>query len=178
MHAYHNISPGGQRPAAMIISSPIIEVESELPAWKLMAARLAAVFFPKMRISLESLSDGRSAVLTKDDIHDQQAPKNAWYIRRYTLRLLVKLGDMAEAMDAVAQQISCPVLVMHGGKDFFTGESKVNDFCGHLPDSINITHKYYPDSHHLLMYDHERDKVFEDVSLWLGQLGSNHEPHK
>ena len=178
MHAYGMAPPGEQQPDAMIIASPIIEVDSELPAWKLMTARIASLFFPKMRISLESLSDGRPAAVTQDDIHEQQAAKNAWYIRRYTLRLLVKLGDMAQAIDSAAQQVSCPVLVMHGGKDFFTRKNKVEDFYNHLPDSIQKTHKYYPDSYHLLMYDHEREKIFADVANWLDVLRVHNESNK
>ena len=178
MHAYHETPPREQKPDALIISSPIIEVNSKLSPWKLMAARTAAVFLPKARISLESLSGGQSPAVTEDDIHEQQAAKNAWYIHRYTLRLLVKLGDMAQAMDAAAQRVSCPTLVLHGGKDFFTEADVVNDFCEHLPDSISKTHKYYPGSYHLLMYDHDRDKIFADASVWLSQLTNDEDPNK
>lgn len=168
MHAYHHLGQE-QRPYAMAISSPIIEVDSELPRWKLAAAKCVAVFFPVARISLESLSDGRRPVVTKDDDHEQQAAKNSWYIRRYTLRLLVKLGDLAQSMDQMAPLVSCPVLVMHGGKDVFTQQDKVNDFCNNFDPLISKTHHYYPESYHLLMYDHQRDKIFADISLWLDQ---------
>lgn len=178
MHAYGIQAPGEQQPDAMIISSPIIEVESELPAWKLTAARIAALFFPKVRISLESLSDGRPAVVTRDDIHEQQAAKNPWHIRRFTLRLLITLGDMAQAMDLRARQVSCPILVMHGGKDLFTQSNKVDDFYRHLPEATPKTHKYYPDSHHLLMYDHEREKIFADITKWLDGLAVNKQAMK
>ncbi|MDG1356944.1 MAG: alpha/beta fold hydrolase [Akkermansiaceae bacterium] len=168
MHAYQR-AQHELRPYAMAISSPIIEVDSELPWWKLAAAKCAAVFFPGAKISLESLSDGRRPVVTKKDQHEQQAAKNAWYIRRYTLRLLVKLGDMAQSMDEMASAVSCPVLVMHGDKDVFTQQDKVNDFCNHFDPLISKTRHDYTGSYHLLMYDHQKDKIFADISTWLNQ---------
>jgi len=172
MHGYQKTS-SEQRPHAMAISSPIIEVESELPAWKLLAAKCAAMIFPKARISLESLSDGRRPIVTKDDNHEQRAAKNPWYIRRYTLRLLVGLGDLAQSMDQMASAVSCPVLVLHGGKDFFTQEDKVDDFCNSFDQSIDKTHHYYSGSYHLLMYDHQRAEIFRDISSWLNKIGDD-----
>lgn len=177
MHAYHNTRQD-LRPHAIAFSSPIIEVDSELPRWKLWCAKFAALFFPKARISLESLSDGRSTVVTRDDIHAQQVAQNPWYIRRYTLRLLVKLGELAQSMDEMASRVTCPVLVLHGGKDFFTHADKVADFCNNFDQSVSKTHHYYPGSYHLLMYDHQRDKIFGDVSTWLNKLGNDQQTNK
>lgn len=171
MHAYNQTPPGDAKPDAMIISSPIVEVQKKLPAWKMVAVRVCAALLPKLRVSLETLSDGQRAVVTEDDMHEEQAAKNAWYIRRYTLRLLLHLGDMAAAMGEQASQVQCPVLVLHGGKDIFTEEKDVEGFYRRFPDGAKTTRKYYPGSFHLLMYDHDRDKIFKDVSMWLDQLG-------
>lgn len=177
MHTYHHT---GQelRPDAVAFSSPIIEVAAELPRWKLWTAKFAALFFPKARISLESLSDGRSTAVTREDNHAEQAAKNPWHIRRYTLRLLVKLGDLAKSMDERASSVTCPVLVLHGGKDFFTREDKVGDFCNNFDQSVRKTHHYYPGSYHLLMYDHQRDKIFGDIAAWLDQFGDDQQTDK
>lgn len=172
MHAYSNTPPKELKPDAMVISSPIVEVESKVPPWKMVAVRLSSLLLPKLRVSLETLSGGQKAVVTEDDIHEEQAAKNPWYIRRYTLRLLLTLGDMAANMDAMASRVHCPVLVVHGGKDIFTEEKNVNDFYKHFPDTIKKEKKYYPGSYHLLMYDHDRDTIFKDVSKWLNQLQS------
>ena len=32
-----------------------------------------------------------------------------------------------------------------------------------------MTHHYYKDSFHLLMYDHKREIIFRDISRWLRQ---------
>jgi len=170
MHAYNHTPPSEQKPDAMIISSPIVDVDSKLPAWKLVAARVAAMILPKLRVSLETLSNDEHALVTEDDIHEQQAAKNPWYIRRYTLRLLLNLGDMASEMGKMAAKVRCPILVLHGGKDVFTEKEKVDGLLKNFPADTDTTRKYYPGSYHLLMYDHERDKIFKDVSTWINQL--------
>ena len=170
IHAYSHTPPGSKKPDAVVISSPIVDVGSKLPRWKHVAANMAAMMFPKLRISLESLSDGKRATVTKDDIHEKQAAKNAWYIQRYTLRLLLNLGKMANTIGDQAADVHCPVLVLHGGKDIFTSTDKVKQFYARFPTDADKTIKYYPGSYHLLMYDHEREKIFKDISTWLETL--------
>lgn len=167
MHAYSRTPPGEEKPDAMIILSPIVDVEAKLPTWKMAAVRVSTMLLPKLRISLETLSDGERPIVTEDDMHEEQAAKNAWYIPRYTLRLLVKLGDMADVMEQKATKVNCPVLVLHGGKDIFTKRESVDRFYQHFPEGTDKTKKFYPGSFHLLMYDHERDRIFKDVSQWL-----------
>ncbi|MBT8036282.1 MAG: lysophospholipase [Verrucomicrobiae bacterium] len=170
MHAYSSMPAGEVHPDGLIVSSPIVDVKSRLPAWKLMAIRVSRMLMPKLRISLESLSEGERPVVTKDDIHEKQAAKNPWYIRRYTLRLLLELGDMASDMGQKAARVQCPVLVLHGGKDIFTREASVERFYQQFPVGVDKTRKFYPGSYHLLMYDHDRDKIFRDVSSWLKKM--------
>jgi len=170
LHAYGNPPAGERKPDALILSSPIVDVSSKLPPWKRFAANVTAALFPKMRISLETLSDGQRAVVTEDDIHDEQAAKNPWYIDQYTLRLLNKLGKMSDDLKEQAEGVQCPVLVLHGGKDIFTTDQSVDELYTHFPEDTDKTKKFYSGSYHLLMYDHEREKIFKDVSTWLKKI--------
>lgn len=167
LHAYHRTPHGFKKPDALILASPIVDIRDKLAPWKLASVRLAAALFPKLRISLETLSSGEKPVVTKDDIHEQQAEKNAWYIPRYTLRLLLTLGNMADRMKNLASRTHCPVLVLNGGKDIFTPKDNVDAFCASFPARAPVTHHYYKASFHLLMYDHQRDRIFRDISAWL-----------
>lgn len=169
-HAYNELPAGEPKPDAMVISSPIIDVSEKVPRWKLMVARGLAAILPKLRISLETLSEAQHAVVTADDIHEQQAAKNEWYIKRYTLRLLLHLEKMAAAMPEQVAKIDRPTLVLHGGRDIFTPSEKVHRLSERFPASTPVTSKHYPDSYHLLMYDLERDKIFQDVTHWVKQL--------
>ena len=167
LHAYHHTPHGFKKPDALILASPIVDIRSKLTPWKLTAVRVAAAILPKLRVSLETLSSGERPVVTKDDIHEEQAAKNEWYVPRYTLRLLLTLGNMAEDMKKLAAATDCPVLVLHGGKDIFTPKDKVDALCASFPRKASTTHHYYKESFHLLMYDHQRDKIFKDISNWL-----------
>jgi len=169
-HAYANTPPGASKPDALIVSSPIVGIQKKLPPWKIFAVRISTFLMPTLRISLESLSDEKPGAVTQDDIHDKQAPKNAWYIPRYTLRLLLKLGDLAEAMPEKAEAIHCPILVLHGGRDIFTDEARVKEFYQNLPKTTPKTRKFYPESYHLLMYDAHRKSIFKDATDWLNKL--------
>jgi len=170
MHAYSQTPPGSAKPDAMIVSSPIVDLQSKVEPWKIMALRISTFLMPTLRISLESLSNGEKPQVTQGDIHKEQIAKNEWYIPRYTLRLLLKLGDLAEGMPQQAQKIHCPILVMHGGNDIFTSEDSVKMFYQHLPESTTKARQFYPEAYHLLMYDEKRDKIFQDATDWIKKL--------
>ena len=167
MHAYHQTPPGSKKPDAMILASPIVDIRSKLPEWKLVTVQAVAALLPKLRISLESLSSGERPVVTKDDVHEQQAAKNEWYVPRYTLRLLLTLGKMADGMRELAGRVRCPILVVHGGNDIFTPKEKVDRLCACIPRKVPHRQLFYKESFHLLMYDHQRDGIFRDISKWL-----------
>lgn len=168
-HAYQNIPPHVTKPSRIIISSPILNVKEKIPAWKRHMVRFTGLIAPKLRVSLETLSNGEKATVTKQDIHEQQAAINPWYVPKYTLRLLLNLADMADCMDHAASSIECPLLIVHGGHDIFTEESSVKALESQLPEKVNVTRHFYPESYHLLMYDHDKETIFQDISKWLTQ---------
>ena len=170
MNAYSNTPLGSKKPDAMVISSPIANLQSKVAGWKVNALRVATFLIPTLRISLESLSSGEKAQVTQQDIHKEQSAKNEWYIPRYTLRLLMELGDLAESMPTLAKQVRCPVLVLHGGNDIFTSKESVEGFYQHFPDTISKERKYYAEAYHLLMYDENRDQIFKDAAAWVSEL--------
>ena len=172
LNAYNHTPTGESKPDAMVLSSPIVDVNDQLPPWKYTLARVTAALFPKLRISLETLSDGQEATVTEDDMHEEQAAKNEWYIKRYTLRLLLTLGNMSGSLDEQAATVNCPLLLLHGGLDIFTPKTNVEDLYTHFPETADKTKKFYPGSYHLLMYDHDRDKIFNDISKWLLKVTS------
>ena len=170
MNAYTQTPPGFKKPDAMILSSPIVGLQEKVAPWKITAAKGANFLMPTLKISLESLSNGEKAQVTQADVHEEQAAKNEWYIRRYTLRLLVTLGGLTEKMPAQARLLDCPVLVMHGGKDIFTEEQDVKKFYENFPENLNKERRFYPNAYHLLMYDDNREKIFADAAEWIKNL--------
>lgn len=154
----------------LIFTSPVVRIRPDVPVWKIGLLELAATAAPLARISLDTLSGGQEVQMTHDSTHSTQALTNAWHVEKNTLRLLSTLGDHIESMCDCARSFRVPVLILHGGKDFFTDEQAIRDFTACIPAGTPVTVRHYPDSHHLLMYDQQKAKVFRDIETWLQRL--------
>jgi acylglycerol lipase len=155
---------------ALIVSSPITAIRRNIPRWRVHLLDFGAALFPKYRVSLEDLSGQENVRVTSEAVHQDQAQTNPWHVPEFTLRLLKTLGRLIRSMPAQAPAISEPVLILHGGKDVFSDPVDVEAFAARFPPAARVERRYYPDSHHLLFYDHERGRVLADVTRWLGAL--------
>ena len=66
-------------------------------------------------------------------------------------------------MNECATQFRSPVLVLHGGKDYFNNDSDVRGFVARIPEGVSKTYHNYPEAYHLLMYDAKREVIFRDI---------------
>ena len=170
LQAYAATDDPKNRCDALILSSPIVDIRGDFPAWKEKAAHVLAAILPMYRVSLESLSEKDEVAVIKDGTHQEQATKNSYHIERHTLRLLSTLGDMIRKSNQAAQSIEIPLLFLHGGKDVFSDPKDVASFASQLPHPEKATRIYYPESYHLLFFDHESDRVIADITKWLKKL--------
>jgi len=169
-HAWRE-APADRPPCdALIFSSPVVKIRDDVPAWKIGLLDAAAIAAPLARISLNTLSGGQDVQMTHDSTHSTQAQTNAWHVDKNTLRLLSTLGNHIQSMNDCAATLRVPVLILHGGRDFFTDEAAIRGFASHIPASTPVTRREYPDSYHLLMYDQQKAKVFGDIERWLIRL--------
>lgn len=171
-HTYHDLIAEGLQPPcdAIALSSPVVNIRDDFPAWKKELVRGVSKIAPKTRISLETLAGGEEVQMTEDSFHSDQSETNSWHVKSHTLRLLVELGDMIEEMPVCAETFAVPTLVVHGGKDFFTTANDVKSFTAKIPESTPHRRLYYPEGHHLLMYDNIKDEVIGDIADWLDRL--------
>ena len=70
-----------------------------------------------------------------------------------------------------AGEVEVPVLVLHGGRDVFAATADVRRFPDAFPAGTPVEFHYYPESHHLLFYDRDRQQVLRDTEGWLLGLG-------
>ncbi len=171
-HTYSDVvSKGGNAPCDAIgVTSPVVKIRDDFPAWKKELVRGISKLAPGARVSLEALSGGQPVQMTADSIHSEQSETNSWHVDKHTLRLLVTLGDMIETMPECASNYQVPTLVLYGGRDFFTSPDDVKSYTSRIPKSTDLTRKYYPEGHHLLMYDSMKDQVIDDIATWLNEL--------
>lgn len=169
--ATHAVGEGpGPSCDGLVLSSPIVRFRDEIPDWTPALVQVAATALPLARISLETLMTGQDVQVTQQSFHGVQVKKNAYHIEDYTLRLIATLSRLIMGMNDCAGKIRTPVLVLHGGQDFFNTDGDVRGFVARVPDGTSITYRNYPKAYHLLMYDRERQRVFRDVRRWIRRL--------
>jgi len=151
----------------VILSSPIVSLSDEMPPTKRFLLKTLATFFPRLKLSLESLSGKDDVKVSSETTHQNQAQKNPWHVERFTLRLLNTLGNLIQNMEAASQKLTVPVLILSAGKDVFISAEETQQFVDQLPKDIEVTHRHYMDSYHLLFYDENRKKVIQDTINWL-----------
>ncbi len=172
-HAYHE-APASEAPCdGLVLSSPIVRFRDDIPAWTPGLVQIAATTLPLARVSLETLSGGQEVQMTQTSHHSEQVKKNPYHVDKHTLRLIGTLSNLIVGMNDCAAGIRTPVLVLHGGQDYFNNDSDVRGFVARIPETTSKTYKDYPKAYHLLMYDEKRDVIFRDVERWVNLLRRN-----
>ena len=172
-HAWRE-APDGEAPCdGLVLSSPIVRFRDDIPAWTPGLVQVAATTLPLARVSLATLAGGQEVQMTQQSVHSEQAKKNPYHIEQHTLRLIGALTRLIDGMNACAATFRVPVLVLHGGQDFFNNDSDVRGFVARIPEETSVTYRNYPAAYHLLMYDEKRETVFRDVDRWLNRLRRN-----
>lgn len=170
-HAYGQaVQQGRQSCDALILTSPVVSFPAHFPAWKKDLLSGAAHLLPELRLSVQSLAGGESLPMTAHSNHLDQAETNAWNIDRHTLRSLHILARLVESMPTRAPQMKLPVLVMHGGLDVFAPPHDIAAFYDSMPKGPNHKRIFFPQSHHLLMYDEDKDAVVRRIGRWVQSL--------
>jgi len=171
-HAWRE-APADDPPCdGLVLSSPIVRFRDDIPAWTPGLVQIAATTLPLARVSLESLSSGQDLQMTQTSEHGEQVKKNPYHVEQHTLRLLATLARHIQNMNECATTFRSPVLVLHGGNDFFNNDADVRGFVARIPAGVSTTYKNYPKAYHLLMYDEKKEVIFRDVERWLNRLRS------
>ncbi|HSP43653.1 MAG TPA: alpha/beta fold hydrolase [Luteolibacter sp.] len=166
-HAWREAPDGAPPCDALVFSSPIVRFRDDIPTWTPALVQVAATALPLARVSLNTLSGGQDVQMTQTTVHGEQAKKNPYHVEQHTLRLIGALTGLVAGMNDCATTIDVPVLVLHGGRDFFNTDSDVRGFVARVPETTSVVYRDYPDAYHLLMYDERRDRIFRDIERWL-----------
>ena len=154
----------------LILSSPIVRFRDDIPAWTPGLVQIAATTLPLARISLDTLAGGQHVQMTQTSEHGEQVKTNSYHVEQHTLRLIGTLGRHIGNMNDCATHFRSPVLVLHGGKDYFNNDSDLRGFVARIPAGVRKTYYNYPDAYHLLMYDAKKEVIFRDIERWVDRL--------
>lgn len=170
LHAASTVSERSPPCDVLILSSPIARIRSDLPLWRRTALRWAALLLPRFKLSLESLSGETETRVIRDTVHQEQVSNNDYHLSEFTCRLLNVIARLIERMPDRAEKLSVPVLLLHGGEDVFSHADDVASFATSFHAAPMVDRYYYPESYHLLFYDHERERILADLSAWLKKV--------
>lgn len=169
-HACRQGPPGESPCDGLVLSSPIVRFRDDIPAWTPALVQLAATTLPLARISLETLAGGRQVQMTQKSLHSDQVKKNSYNVEQHTLRLIGALSQLIGGMNDCAASLRTPLLVLHGGQDYFNNDSDVRGFVARIPKGTPVIYRNYPQAYHLLMYDAKKERIFSDVEGWVNLL--------
>ena len=169
MHSFSHLDDSfSSNIKGVIYASPLIALPGELPPVKNFIVRVAMFLFPKMKISIKSLASSQNAQVTSETDHWEQMAKTPHFVPKYTLRTLGSIENLVYSSKEVAPRIKKPTLILYPGKDVFTRPDQVDKFFKNL--KFKDKKKYlFKDSHHLLAFDKEKEKLFKIVERWINE---------
>ena len=94
--------------------------------------------------------------------------KTPHFVPKYTLGTLGSIEDLVYSSKEVAPIITKPTLILYPGKDVFTRPDQVDKFFGNLKSKDKTKH-LFKESHHLLAFDKEKERLFEIVEQWINK---------
>ena len=157
--------PPKERPGALVLVSPIPGFDERVGLIRRQFVGLSAMADPTLRIPLSDWArqDTQAWQMTGQSNHLDQLTRTPWAVDAFTLRFYHQLAIMIGRMEPQAGGIEQPTLVLHAGHDVFARGDLVKDFVARLPHGEVHC---YPDSHHLLFYDRDREQVVRDITHW------------
>lgn len=174
-HTYHReISASHQAPcAAICLSSPVVQLNKDIPEWKIQTILKLSQVTPTARVALKELLGDSVIPMTHQSKQDaESAAPNPWSVKSYTFRHLAAIAEMVRSMPKYAKSLNVPTLILHGGHDFFSPKDVITQFTKTLENTPSTTRKFYPEGHHLLMYDQVKDQVTRDIGTWITKLAA------
>jgi alpha-beta hydrolase superfamily lysophospholipase len=145
-----------------VISAPLVEIATKVPAHKRFIAKVSATLAPRMRMANEI----NPAVLSRDPEIGRAYAADPLVGKMVSTRWF---AEALKAMDEVkrnAAQISLPVLVMHGTEDKLANVEATKNLFANI-GSTDKRSKIYEGYYHELFNEPEKQEVFERVAHWL-----------
>ncbi len=150
--------------SGIILTSPWLKLEFQIPRGKLFLGRLASYFFPNL--------------ITKTGLDPEGLSRNPEIVHNYikdplvhdkvSLRLFFEIVDAGVKASGSIYKINSPMLVMHGSADKITSLKTTREFV--MNTGRKTTFKEWPDNFHELHNDFNAEEVFDFMIEWLNKI--------
>lgn len=148
--------------AACVLSGPAIKAAEEPSAFLKAISGFLSRFFPKVGVlELDPNGVSRDPQVVTDYLADPLV-YNGKMGARLASEMLINMTKIQEN----AEQISLPILLLHGGKDSLAAAEGSKFLDSHISSSEK-TLKIYPELFHEIFNEPEKDIVLNDMTDWL-----------
>lgn len=148
--------------AGCVLSGAAVKAAEEPPAWLLYIGRILSVIMPK----LGQLQLDASAVSRDPDVVERYVNDPLVYTGKVSVRCATELFSAMAKLREAAQQITLPILFVHGGEDALAAVEGSRILHARV-SSVDKTLIVYDDLYHEIFNEPERARVFADVRSWL-----------
>jgi alpha-beta hydrolase superfamily lysophospholipase len=144
-----------------VMSGPAIKTEIEPGYLQLLLIRCLSVLAPSVGVlQLDASGVSRDTAVVADYLNDPLVNHG-----KMSARLVAELFGAMHLIQARAENITLPVLLLHGGSDVMTSPQGSRFLYEHIGSS-DKTLKVYPDLYHEIFNEPEHEAVFTDVLDW------------
>jgi alpha-beta hydrolase superfamily lysophospholipase len=146
----------------LILVAPAVWNGQDLPGSYRTALRILATLVPPLRVSGRNLN-----LRASDNIEMLRAlGRDPLYLRDTRIAGIAGLVELMGEAQEEATRLELPVLVLLGARDQIVKPQAARRFVATLdPDSCSVV--TYLNGWHLLLRDHQRERVFADLVAWI-----------
>lgn len=146
---------------ASIISSPMLRLAFDPPAWKMIAGKFMRNIYPAFQeptgLDANAISRDKAAV--------EKYKNDPLVHNKITVNFSLPFFEAGEYAIEHAKEIKAPALVIHGTEDALTDHKGSEEFVNNASDKISL--KLYEGGYHELHNEPNKDEVLTDVITWL-----------
>jgi alpha-beta hydrolase superfamily lysophospholipase len=147
----------------LILVAPAVWTGDDLPAGYRTALRLIAGLVPALQVSGRHLD-----LWASDNIEMLRAlGRDPLYVRETRIDAVAGLVELMDEAREAAPKLTLPTLVLLGARDQIVPPPTSRSFLA-LLETQPCSAVAYLNGWHLLLRDHQRQRVFEDVLAWTG----------
>jgi alpha-beta hydrolase superfamily lysophospholipase len=145
-----------------MLSAPAIQSPQEPPAWQVGIIKMIAKLFPKTALlQLDASGISRDAAVVDKYMNDPLVNKD-----KLSAKFLLEMTNTMEAVKHRANEITLPILIMHGTADTMTapaGSELLHSKCSSDDKSIRL----YDGLFHEIFNEPEQKMVITEVIDWI-----------
>jgi len=157
-------------PVGLVLASPVIAMSGKPSWWQEQVFHFFLWAWPMHRVDVRKFTkrdkDDPLKWVTRDEAHRRWFESASHKIDCYTVRFFKCLRDLIDGCFDAAPRITVPVLVIYAANDVFIPPEQVEQFFSRL-GSREKELRFFSESYHLLLHDHDKAQALEQVEAWL-----------